>query len=241
MQRATEPPSVRIEIRGLVKKFHYQPVLDHLSLTIEDGALCVLVGANGAGKTTLLRILASLVRANEGEVSLGGISLADGATLRRKIGYVGHQSMFYSDLNALENLRHYARLYQLAEVESSIIMRSIHSVGLEQHKEKPLRTFSRGMQQRLSIARALLHDPCILLLDEPYTGLDQEATQFLDDRLMSLHRPGHAILLAAHRPQHLLSIASHIAWLKEGKIAQHLPVNRLSEAPDLRQYLQETA
>lgn len=238
------PPSTtpvgpaRIEIHGLVKRYNAQPVLKDLSLTVDDQELCVLVGANGAGKTTLLRIIATLIRPDAGEVLLGGIPLSASPSLRQKIGYVGHQSLFYSDLTASENLRHYARLYHLAEPEAAV-RQSIVAAGLTQHQHKPLRTYSRGMQQRLAIARALLHDPAILLLDEPYTGLDQEAAQDLDERLRSLHAPGRAILVAAHRPQRLLGIATHIAWLQEGNIAQQIPVERLAEAPKLYGYLQE--
>ncbi len=232
--------SARIEIRSLSKQYHYRPVLNGLDLTVNGGELCVLVGANGAGKTTLLRIVASLVRPDAGEVLAGGYTLADGGVYRRQIGYLGHQSMLYSDLNALENLRHYARLHHLADVPG-VVARSIESVGLVPHQHRPVRTYSRGMQQRLAIARTLLHRPSVLLLDEPYTGLDPEAARFLDDRLRQLRGPSRAILIAAHRPQRLLSIASHVAWLREGRIAQYLPVARLREDPDLLAYLQEAA
>lgn len=238
MSRKITTNSTRIEIQGLVKRYHYHPVLDDLSMTIDDGSLCVLVGANGAGKTTLLRILAGLVRPDKGQVRLGGLVIANGPHLRRKLGYVGHQPMFYQDLSAFENLLHYARLYQLSH-PSEKVNESISSVGLSPHQHKPVRTFSRGMQQRLSIARALLHDPDILLFDEPYTGLDQEAALFLDGRLRNLHQPGHTILVAAHRPQRLIPIATHIAWLKDGHIVQHIAVNRLNEIPELQSYLQE--
>ncbi|MDY6874246.1 MAG: heme ABC exporter ATP-binding protein CcmA [Chloroflexota bacterium] len=234
------PASARIEVRGLSKRYHYQPVLDGLDLTVNGGELCVLVGANGAGKTTLLRIVASLVRPDAGEVFAGGYTLAHGGPYRRQIGYLGHQSLFYSDLNAVENLTHYARLYHLAD-SADRVTQSIQLVGLSAHRTKPVRTYSRGMQQRLAIARSLLHDPEVLLLDEPYTGLDPEAARFLDERLRQLRAPNRAILIAAHRPQGLLSIASHVAWLREGRIAQHLPVTRLGEDPALSAYLKETA
>ncbi len=240
MSAEIESHSTRIVIKGLVKRYHYQPVLDNLSLTIEDGDLCVLVGANGAGKTTLLRILADLVRPDKGQIIIGGETFINNSLLRSKLGYVGHQTMFYQDLSALENLLHYAHLYQLSHPNEKAA-ESIFSVGLSPHQHKPVRVFSRGMQQRLSIARALLHDPDILLFDEPYTGLDQEAARFLDERLRNLHQPGRTILVAAHRPQRLISIASHIAWLKDGQITQHIPVDRLAEAPELQDYLQETA
>lgn len=240
MDKLKESTSTRIEIRGLVKRFHTNAILDGLSLTVNDGTLCVLVGANGAGKTTLLRILATLIRPDAGEIFMSGNSMAVDPYFRRKIGYVGHQPMFYFDLNAIENLRHYARLYQLSNVDERVT-NGILAAGLIKHQLKPVRIFSRGMQQRLSIARALLHEPDILLFDEPYTGLDQEAARSLDDRLQNLHQPGRTILLAAHRPQRLISIASHIAWLKDGKISHHIEVDHLSESPELQQYLQETS
>ncbi len=227
-----------ITIRGLVKRYHYHPVLNDLSLTVNDGDCCVLVGANGAGKTTLLRILASLVRPDAGEILIGNALLGSNPHSRSNIGYVGHQPMFYQDLTAVENLRHYARLYQLKDADQAAAQ-GIQLAGLADHQDKPLRAFSRGMQQRLSLARALLHQPDVLLFDEPYTGLDQEAARFLDSKLTELQGPGRLILLAAHRPQRLLPIASHIAWLKDGNIAQHIPVVRLSQAPQLKAYLQE--
>jgi heme exporter protein A len=234
----SDPNPARIVIRGLSKKYHFQPVLDDLSLSIDDGDLCILVGANGAGKSTLLRIIAALVRPDAGEVVVGDSFIESNASARCQIGYLGHQSLFYNDLNAVENLTHYARLYRLNDIPAEVV-RSIESVGLAAHQHKPVRTYSRGMQQRLAIARTLLHNPSVLLLDEPYTGLDKEAAEFLDERLQQLHQPGRAILIAAHHPQRLLPVASHIAWLRDGRIATHLSVNRLGEAPELQDYLQE--
>ncbi len=240
MTKKLTTSSAQITIRGLVKRYHYQPVLDNLNLTIEGGDFCILVGANGAGKTTFLRIIAALVHADAGEIMIGNEIAGSNPPSRASIGYIGHLPMFYQDLNAIENLRHYARLYQLSNVDKALAD-GIQLAGLTEHEDKPLRAYSRGMQQRLALARALLHDPSVLLFDEPYTGLDQEAAQFLDDRLHSLHAAGRTILLAAHRPQRLLTIASHIAWLKDGKIKQYLPVAQLSESPVLENYLQEVA
>lgn len=230
----------RIVLTGLVKRYHNRPVLDRLSLTLEGGQFCILVGANGAGKTTLLRILATLTRPDEGEIQFFGEAWESSSALRTRIGYIGHQPMFYLDLTAAENLRHYARLYHCDDSEEHI-QTALHAAGLENDQHKPVRTFSRGMQQRLSIARALLHDPEILLLDEPYTGLDQPAAQSLDRRLRGLHSPERIILMAAHRPQRLLTIATHIAWLQNGVISHHLPVGEQHTVPTLQAYLQESA
>jgi heme ABC exporter ATP-binding subunit CcmA len=205
-----------------------------------SGELCVLVGDNGAGKTTLLRILASLIRPDQGEIRVEGHFNNQSDFFRGKIGYIGHQSMFYQDLTALENLNHYAKLYQISDAQRTV-SDSIHSVQLTKFKNKPVRTFSRGMQQRLSIARALLHQPMILLFDEPYTGLDQKAANFLDEKLHSLNQPERIIIVAAHRPQRMLSFSTHIAWLQQGKISHHIPVSQIPDYPDLQNYIQGTA
>ncbi len=233
-------PQNQIMVKDLVKKYHAIPVLDHLSFTLETGVFCILVGDNGAGKTTLLRILAGLVRPDSGKIQIGVHTTYNAPGIRRHIGYVGHQPMVYCDLTGVENLTHYARLYNIKEVETRVA-EAIHFAGIEKYKHQMLRTYSRGMQQRLSIARSLLHNPEILLLDEPYTGLDKEAAQFLDQRLKDLHHQSKTIFLAAHQPQRLLSIASHVAWLKGGVIAEYAPLQTLIEHPNLAAYLKETA
>lgn len=240
MAITTTAPSIRIEIHNLVKRFNRQPVLNQLSLTINEADFCILVGDNGAGKTTLLRILAGLVRPSQGDVFLCGASPASDPRLRHLIGYVGHQPMVYQDLTACENLRHTARLYQVEDVETSV-SQAIQAFKLTAYQYQPVRTLSRGMQQRLSLARATLHNPAILLLDEPYNGLDQEAASFLDETLQGWHGPGRIILLAAHRPQRLLPIASHVAWLKKGCICTHIPVEALPNTPELSSYMLEAA
>jgi len=177
MQQSPAFGSSTINIRDLVKKYHYRAILDQLSLTIRDGAFCVLVGANGAGKTTLLRILSTLIRPDHGEVFMAGVPITNGRVLRQKIGYVGHQPMFYHDLTATENLQHYARLYQLDNADRRIWL-GLQSVGLLENNQAPVRTFSRGMQQRLSIVRALLHEPKILLFDDPTPGSTRKQPNF---------------------------------------------------------------
>ncbi len=230
----------QIMVQDLVKKYHHLPVLDHLSFTLKAGDFCILVGDNGAGKTTLLRILAGLVRPDSGKIQIGVHNTYNAPETRRHIGYVGHQPMVYRDFTGVENLTHYARLYNIKDVESRVA-EAIHFARIEKHQHQMLRTYSRGMQQRLSIARALLHNPDILLLDEPYTGLDKEAAEFLDRRLIDLHHQAKTIFLAAHHPHRLLTIASHAAWLKDGVIAEYTPLETLIEHPNLAAYLEETA
>lgn len=228
-----------IRIQGLVKRYHHHPVLDHLTFNLTKSEFCVLVGANGAGKTTLLRILASLNRADAGKIWVENTLMPADPQFRRLFGYVGHLTMFYQDLNAFENLSHYARLYHLENSEQ-LIRDGLRTAGLENYQSKPVRTFSRGMQQRLSIARALIHKPSILLLDEPHTGLDHESALTFDRLLSDLNQSGCTILLAAHQPQRLLPIATHLAWLNAGKIEQHLPVTAIGDHPHLHQFLRES-
>jgi heme exporter protein A len=229
----------QIDVRGLVKRYHHQPVLDHLDLTINDGDFCLLVGANGSGKTTLMRTLANLVRPDAGTIQMGPFELPrDAVRIRGKMGLIGHQPMVYGDLTAEENLVHYAHLYALTSGAASV-QTALKEVGLLPYRHQPVRTFSRGMQQRLSIARALLPDPAFLLFDEPYTGLDREAIRFLDARLAALRQKGRVILLAAHRPRRILDLVTHVAWLEAGRIRSFLPAARLDEDPALLQYLQD--
>ncbi|MGH2525079.1 MAG: heme ABC exporter ATP-binding protein CcmA, partial [Anaerolineales bacterium] len=162
--------------RALVKKFGFQTVLRGLDLEIAEGEFVAVLGPNGAGKTTLLRILAGLSRPTFGEVSVGGYRLPQQAgAVRRRLGVVSHQPLLYADLSAEENLRFYARLYGLRD-SSARIARVLTLVGLSVRRRDLVRTFSRGMQQRLAIARAILHDPEVMLFDEPHTGLDPEAS-----------------------------------------------------------------
>ena len=172
-----------IQVRGLVKSFGSKVALDGVDLDVAEGEFLTLVGPNGAGKTTLLRILATLTRPTEGSVRVAGYDLArEGAEIRRRVGLASHQTLLYDDLSAEENLRFYGRMYDVTDLEERITA-LLQRVGLEHRRHDPVRTFSRGMQQRLSIARALLHDPAILLLDEPYTGLDQQAMEVLREVL----------------------------------------------------------
>jgi heme exporter protein A len=237
MPQKSQLKTTQIIIKDLVKRFHYKTVLNQLSLTLSEGNICLLIGDNGVGKTTLLRILASLVRPESGEIRYEGDFSTALPHLRQHIGYMGHQPMFYYELTACENLLHYAHLYQVQNARQ-VVRSSIKDVGLEGVQNQPIRSFSRGMLQRLSIARTLLHHPSFLLLDEPYTGLDQDATALLDRLLKDFCAPDKVILLTAHQPQRLLSLVTHLAWLQNGKITHHLPVNALEQAPELVGYLE---
>jgi heme exporter protein A len=177
------PALSSVEVRGLVKSFGSKVALEGVDLDVAEGEFLTLVGPNGAGKTTLIRILATLARPTRGSVRVAGYDLGgQGTEVRRRIGLASHQTLLYGDLSAEENLRFYGRMYEVPELEERITA-LLQRVGLEHRRHDLVRTFSRGMQQRLSLARALLHDPAILLLDEPYTGLDQQATEVLREVL----------------------------------------------------------
>lgn len=214
-----------IETKNLIKVFGLRPVLRGVDLAVGPGQFLALYGPNGAGKTTLLRILASLTRPTGGSVSISGRSLpAEAAAVRGLIGVVAHQPLVYGDLTALENLRFYAHMYGLdgagreARIEEMLKM-----VGLSKRAGDLVRTFSRGMQQRLSIARAVLHDPPVLLLDEPYTGLDQAAAATLDVVLREVAGRGRTILMTTHDLQRGLALADQAAILSKGVIAYQSP------------------
>jgi heme exporter protein A len=211
-----------IEVRSLVKTFGLKPVLRGLNLHLEAGEFVALLGPNGAGKTTLLRILASLARPSLGEVRLAGHHLpGDAAAVRRILGVVSHQPLLYGDLTAEENLRFYARLYSVPEAKRRID-EILEMVGLDRRRRDRVREYSRGMQQRLAIGRAVLHDPLILLFDEPHTGLDQEASTMLDGVLRQVAGRGRTVLMTSHDLLRAADLASRIDILSGGVIARSL-------------------
>jgi len=208
-----------IEIRGLVKSFGHKAVLKGIDLEVADGQFLTLVGPNGAGKTTLIRILATLSRATSGTVWMGGFDLADASVdIRRNMGLVSHQTLLYGDLTPDENLRFYGRMYDVPDLEDRIGT-VLQQVGLEGRRHDPVRTFSRGMQQRLAIARAILHWPSILLLDEPDTGLDQHAAEMLHELLATVGTKGRTVLMTTHNLERGLSMGDRVAILAGGRIA----------------------
>ncbi len=207
-----------IRVRRLVKRFGLRAVLRGLDVEVQAGEFVGLLGPNGAGKTTFLRILATLSRPTQGVVQVAGYTLPDQApAARRLLGLVSHQPLLYGDLTAEQNLRFYARLYHLPQAEERI-QALLQRVGLYARRRDAVRTFSRGMQQRLAIARALLHDPLILLLDEPYTGLDQDAAARLDALLQPLAAEGRTVIMASHNLPRIAALASRFVVLTRGRI-----------------------
>ena len=177
-----------IELRKLTKSFGSKYALRGVNLRVMPGESLVIFGPNGAGKSTLIRILSSLSRPTSGTVHIGGLDLATHADgIRRHLGVVSHAPLLYDSLTAEENLRFFAGLYGMSQPEPRITL-LLAQVGLTTRRGDLVRTFSRGMVQRLAIARALLHDPQVLLLDEPDTGLDPQAAEMLHDLLVQVSR-----------------------------------------------------
>jgi heme exporter protein A len=211
-----------IKLSGLTKNYSLNPVLRGVNLHVKENEFVALVGPNGAGKTTLLRIVATLQRPGAGTVTVGGWSLPNDADrVRRHIGMISHQPMVYGDLNAIDNLMFYAGLYGLQE-PTDRVMTLLDTVGLKRRVNDPVRTFSRGMMQRLAIARATLHDPDVLLLDEPYTGLDSAAVHLLNELLAEQHAIGRTILMITHDFVNGLSQCQRVAILNKGKIVSEI-------------------
>ncbi len=216
---ANSPPLVVID--GITKRFGPTWALRKVDLELTAGAFLTVFGPNGAGKTTLIRILATLSRPSSGEIYVAGVPLQRAsARLRRSIGLVTHQTLLYPDLSAEENLRFYGRLYDVPDLDVHIDA-ALDKVGLQRRRYSLVQEFSRGMQQRLSIARAILHEPPLLLLDEPYTGLDPEAAEVLGDILGNLSRQGSTIIMTTHNLQRGLAMCSEVAVLSRGRVAYH--------------------
>jgi heme exporter protein A len=208
-----------IAVRNLSKRYGRKNVLTGVNLAVAEGQVLALLGANGAGKTTLMRIVAGLARPNRGEIVLGGVTLSKaGAELRRYIGLVSHLPLLYDNLSGYENLVFFARMYDMQRpvVRIEAVLRA---VDLWAARRDLVRTYSRGMMQRLAIARAILHDPPVLLLDEPDTGLDQSSAEMLHGLITRLGAANRAILLTTHNLERALTWADSLSILVGGKIA----------------------
>lgn len=219
--RQIQPPGTGgavIDIRGLTKEFGRLQVLRGVDLSLERGDCVALLGPNGAGKTTLIRILATLSRPSQGDVYVAGRSiLREDRHVRRLIGLVSHQTFLYGDLTAEENLHFYGRLYGARDL-SERVPALLEQVGLYHRRRDPVRTYSRGMQQRLSIARSIVHDPPILLLDEPDTGLDQSASRVLGDLLRLFNAGSRTVLMTSHHLERAQELSRRVVMLVDGQL-----------------------
>lgn len=201
----------------LSKVFGNRRAVDKVTLELPQGAFLSIFGPNGAGKTTLLRVLSTLSRATSGKAELMGIDIKEEPDkVRDHIGLISHNSMLYMDLTAEENLLFAARLYGIANPEERVL-EMLEAVELKHRRLDTVRTFSRGMTQRLSIARALIHDPDVVFLDEPYSGLDPHAVEILDELIDSV-RENRTFVMVSHDLQKGFSMCSHALVLAKGKV-----------------------
>ena len=210
-----------LTVKGLSKRYGAHRALAGVDLTVRAGKLCALLGANGAGKSTLLGILSTLIRPSAGSVvySGDGTPCVPGDRLRRRIGLLAHDSFLYGELSGLENLLFYGRLFGL-EDPGQRARAALEGAGLDERAwGRPARTYSRGMVQRLALARALVHDPEVLLFDEPFTGLDGAAAAALVASLGGARASGRLVLVVTHDVRAIAGLVDHVAVLRRGRLA----------------------
>ncbi|MDD5368104.1 MAG: heme ABC exporter ATP-binding protein CcmA [Anaerolineaceae bacterium] len=219
-----------IAVRHLIKRFGPKTVLHNLDFQVDSGEFVAILGPNGAGKTTLLRILSSLSRPTLGDVRVAGFSLpGQAAEVRSRLGVVSHLPLLYGDLTAEENLRFYGRMYAIPGLKERID-EVLELIGLAPRRRDLVRTFSRGMQQRLAIGRAVLHDPEVMLFDEPHTGLDQDACAMLDTVLRQVAARGRTVVMTSHDLVRVAELAERFDVLSRGVI--QASIHRENLVPD---------
>jgi heme ABC exporter ATP-binding subunit CcmA len=210
-----------VAVEGVWKFYGDFPALRDIRLQADAGSCLALIGRNGAGKTTLLRAIAGFSRPGRGRILIDGKEPRDADT-RRHLGFLGHGISVYDELSAFENLTLYARLYSLPDPRARAL-EWLERTGLERVRDGLVREFSRGMRQRLAVARAFLHNPSVLLLDEPFTALDDRAIAVLQTLLREALAEGKTIIMSTHQLREALELASHVALLARGKVAFHGP------------------
>lgn len=217
-----------ISAHRITKQFASLRALSDVSFQVEQGECVALMGANGAGKTTLIRILSTLARATNGSAEIAGYDVGKSSDkIRQNIGVVSHHTFLYGDLSAEENLLFYGRMYDVPNL-SRRVSELLSQVELKQRRYDDVRTFSRGMQQRLSLARAILHQPTVLLFDEPFTGLDVHATDLLTRFIDQFIKDKITVLFTIHDLDYALHHAQRLFLLKNGQLMVDAPVTKVN-------------
>ncbi|MBM3736540.1 MAG: heme ABC exporter ATP-binding protein CcmA [Acidobacteria bacterium] len=218
-----------VEVQKAWKYFGDYPALRSISLDVPAGTCLALLGRNGAGKTTLLRILSGLSNPSEGSVRILGHGSRD-YQARARTGMIGHGIGIYDELSAAENLRLFARLFHVRDAEQTV-QQWLTRVSLDRVQNSVVREFSRGMRQRLALARAFLHGPSLLLLDEPFTSLDDRAIALLQSLLADALKGGATVIMSTHQLREAMELATHVALLDRGKLAHsgERPVQMLAD------------
>ena len=229
-----------IETHGLTKSFGHRFALRDIDLQVQPGEIVVIIGPNGAGKTTLIKVLATIMNPSSGSIFIDGLPIKNNAEeTRYKIGVVTHQIFLYSNLSAYENLEFYSRMYDVPRAKERI-HEVVAMVGMSARLYDRVGTLSRGMQQRLSLARALLHDPAIMLLDEPETGLDQQAISMLWQSLQTERGEKRTIVLTTHNLEWGLERCDCLLILAKGKIVYQESAKAFDQASLKQVYQQYT-
>jgi len=208
-----------IVARGLGRRFGGRTAVNDVTLSLDEGDCLALFGPNGAGKTTLLRMLAGLLRPTSGSGSVAGIELPGGTELRGVIGYISHASMLYAALSARENIELTARLFGVHNPRAAA-SRALERMAMADRAATPVRQLSRGMQQRVTIARATVHEPRVVLLDEPFSGLDDSGSAALGAHLAALRATGTTLVLVTHQIADGLALATHAAIMHAGELVR---------------------
>jgi heme exporter protein A len=211
--------SAILEARNLHRFFGRQHAVDDVSFSLRDGEALAVFGPNGAGKTTLLRLLAGLLKASAGEALVGGMVVAGSAAARARIGIISHESMLYHPLTVRENVELAARLYGVPDPRGATV-RALERLRIADRAASAVRSLSRGLRQRVSIARALVHEPQVMLLDEPFTGLDDAGATALGEALRAVRTSGAALVLVTHNIAEGLSLATRAAVMHRGKFVR---------------------
>ncbi len=211
--------------------------VDDVTLSVDAGHTLALFGPNGAGKTTLLRILSGLLKPTSGSARIGNVALPGGPAVRRRVGVISHHSLLYEALTARENVEFTAKLYGVADFRAAS-ERALGRMKILDRAETPVRALSRGLKQRVSVARATVHDPEVILADEPFTGLDLLGAAALSDLLNSLRERGAAVILVTHNVEEGLSLATHAAIMDRGRILEVETQSRVDRATFGERYRQ---
>lgn len=225
-----------VEVGSLTRKFGNRVAVDGIDLTLDGGDCLAVFGPNGAGKTTLLRLIAGLLKPTSGHVRLSGVDVRRDTAARASVGIISHHSMLYAPLTVRENLVFTAKLYGLADVDAAVGA-SLERLGISDRANAAVRTLSRGLQQRVSIARAIVHQPGVLLLDEPYSGLDEAGAGALTALLSGLKDAGASLVIVTHNVAEGLALATHAAIMSAGRFARF---ERQRDTPfDVQRYASE--
>ncbi|WP_413308902.1 ABC transporter ATP-binding protein [Bacillus sp. 1P10SD] len=215
-----------IDIKKLTKQADNKLILRGIDLSIKKGETVAILGPNGAGKSTLLKVLATLIKPTSGLVKINGLDLKkDHIEIKKVLGYLPHSSLLYDHYSPLENLVFFGNIYGVKNVEEKAIQ-LVKEVGLSFFLNEPVKNFSRGMIQRIAIARAIVHDPEVLLLDEPHTGLDQGAITILNNVILSMKDQGATTLMVTHDFKQAAEICDRIIIIKNGKIVDDFKMER---------------